>query len=831
MTVSAEAADSPPEAARAHGNCTQTAVDLERVLDSMKMGVVLLDAGLNAEIINKEFFRIWKVAPDEIGVGSSFRAIMDVNRDNGNHEATQEQWEEYAGYRLAEIRAGDVAPREIRRADGFTMIYSVTALSGGKRLVSYYDITAMKMREKALRESMRQNDLFRHALDEMPVSISIKNADLTFEFVNKTWSALTGVSQQAAIGRTDVDFFGEEAEGFAERDREVLRTGVLNEAEESITHTDGAVRQLIAKRNRLISIDGSVHLIGSGTDVTELKQRETELRDAQQRAVLADRAKSEFLANMSHEIRTPMNGVLGMAELLARSELSSKQKTFTDIIVKSGNALLTIINDILDFSKIDAGQLVLDPKPFNLSEAVEDVATLVSTRAKEKDLELIVRIAPDLHDLFVGDVGRIRQIITNLVGNAVKFTDAGHVLIEAIGETIEGVTDLRITVTDTGIGIPAEKIGLVFEKFSQVDSSSTRRHEGTGLGLAITSRLVQLMGGEVGVESVEGEGSSFWFTLSLPNAGPPQGQRQTPLDVTGARVLIVDDNAVNRAILIEQMASWKFDACAAESGAEGLKVLEAAASLGIVVDCVVLDYQMPGMNGAEMARIVRATPAIAATPIVMLTSVDQTLANVSYRDIEIEAQLIKPARSTSLLEALVVAIQQARQPGRPDAGSPAARSDDAAPPPQSAVQLRTRSRPPAAASRLDILVAEDNEVNQLVFTQILGETDHTFEIVANGRSAVEAFGEMKPRMILMDISMPEMNGLEATAAIRELEAAAGGARVPIIGVTAHALKGDRERCLEAGMDDYLPKPISPRALLGKVERWMGVEMENQRAFG
>lgn len=1068
--------------------------DLERTIDSMKMGVVLLDAELKAEIINKAFYDIWKLAPGDVTVGSPFRALMDINRHNGIYDVDEIEWERYVASRLAEIRAGDVAPREFRRADGCTMIYSVTALSSGKRLVSYYDVTEMKQREaelaethersrlaeavidaikdpifvkdsdlnfvfvnkafaelfgkepqamlgrkggdfldraeasgfeeserhvlatgqryeveenfelagaskfrivrknrvsmtsgkhyvagflfdvteiksreteaedsrrhlanvldslpagviiydrddkfvfangklrdslpalkptwqvgcsfrealelghsvgyfrisgdpeldaiyetdyenwlegmlrhyrlrhsvfqrrnpdgrwyqvfdtrtddgtfigvrveitelkereEALRDSMRQIDLFRHVLDELPVSTYVKNADLAFEFVNKAWANLTGISQEAAIGLTDRDFFGEEGEGFAERDLEVLRTGELNEFEESLTHPDGTVRQLIAKKNRLISIDGTVHLIGSSTDITELKQRESELQEAQRRAVLADRAKSEFLANMSHEIRTPMNGVLGMAELLAKSELDSKQKTFTDIIVKSGNALLTIINDILDFSKIDAGQLVLDPAPFNLAEAIEDVATLVSTRAKEKDLELIVRVAPNLYDLVIGDVGRIRQIVTNLVGNAVKFTDSGHVLVDVTGETVAGMAKLRISVTDTGIGIPKDKLRQVFEKFSQVDASSTRRHEGTGLGLAITSRLVDLMGGEIGVESTEGKGSTFWFTLALPSAGRPNGRKAAPVDVTGARILVVDDNAVNRAILTEQMASWTFDSCAAESGAEGLKVLEAAAAYGVPVDCVVLDYQMPGMTGAEMARIIRATPNLADTPIVMLTSVDQSLVNASYRDLSIDAQLIKPARSSTLLEALVATIQKRRsaQGHRPAAPvAPEIRIEPASP----IESVRPRSRPAKSnGQRLDILVAEDNEVNQLVFTQILGETDCTFQIVGNGRLAVAAFQEMNPGMILMDVSMPGMNGLEATAAIRELELATQG-RVPIVGVTAHALKGDRERCIEAGMDDYLPKPISPKALLDKIERWAVNKAAERRDAG
>ncbi|TIL68978.1 MAG: response regulator, partial [Mesorhizobium sp.] len=264
------------------------------------------------------------------------------------------------------------------------------------------------------------------------------------------------------------------------------------------------------------------------------------------------------------------------------------------------------------------------PAPFNLAEAIEDVATLVSTRAKEKDLELIVRVQPGLDSHFIGDVGRIRQIVTNLLGNAVKFTDKGHVLVDVTGERVPMGTKLTISVTDTGIGIPEDKLRAVFEKFSQVDTSSTRRHEGTGLGLAITSRLVDLMAGEIGVESAEGKGSTFWFTVTLPRAVQEGAQRIMPVDVTGARVLIVDDNAVNRSILSEQMASWTFDSCAAESGAEGLKVLIAAAAYGVAVDCVVLDYQMPGMSGAEMARIVRNTDGLAHTPIIMLTAVTET---------------------------------------------------------------------------------------------------------------------------------------------------------------------------------------------------------------
>jgi PAS domain S-box-containing protein len=779
--------------------------DLQRSLDAMNLGVVILDPLLNTELVNKAFFDIWKVTPRDVPIGGPFRALMDVNRQNGVYAVSDDKWEEYVAGRLIEIGQGDVAPREFERADGRTMIYSVTSLSGGKRLVSYYDITEMKRREEALRASMAEIELYKHVLDELPVSTYVKAEDLSFEFVNKAWCATGGVSKDEALGKTDRDFFGQEGEAFARRDMEVLASGRINETEETLTHRDGTVRHLIARKSRLVGADGKAHLIGSSADITELKQREAELQQARQRAVLADRAKSEFLANMSHEIRTPMNGILGMAELLARSELDSRQKTFTDIIVKSGNALLTIINDILDFSKIDAGQLVLDPAPFDLAEAIEDVATLVTARAKEKNLELIVRVAPGLPQHFIGDVGRIRQIITNLLGNAVKFTDAGHVLADVSGEDDSDGTLLRISVSDTGIGIPQEKIAQIFDKFSQVDASSTRRHEGTGLGLAITSRLVALMGGEIGVDSREGNGSTFWFTLRLPRAATAQKERIVPLDVTGARILVVDDNAVNRAILIEQMAGWGFDACAADSGREGLAVLEAASSLGIGVDCLLLDYQMPHMTGADMARIVRETPAIADTPIVMLTSVDQQLGQPGYRDLRIDQHLIKPARSAALLEALVSSIQKHR-----------GRTAQAAP----AIAVSIAPPAPSGGSRVDILVAEDNEVNQLVFSQILNESGLTYEIVGNGRLALEAWKAMNPRLILMDVSMPQMNGLEAAAAIRAAEALSGH-RVPIVGVTAHALKGDRERCIDAGMDDYLSKPISPHALTRKIERWIG----------
>lgn len=818
-------------------------IDLFRhVMDELPVAAFIKAQDLSMEFVNKAWCALTGIPKEEV-IGRTDLQLFGIDdAETYTHDDTE----------VVVTGRGREIEEPVTHRDGtvrqlMTRKSRLVALDGSVHLVgSSTDITDVKAREQALEESMRENEVFRNLIDNVPVSIYAKRSDLRQFYVNKGWCDLTGLRREDAIGKTDIEIFGEDGEAFVNSDLAVLRTGDTQEIEETVTLADGSVRHQFARKGAMIASDGSLYLIGSTTDITELKLREAELREARQRAVLADRAKSEFLANMSHEIRTPMNGVLGMAELLAKSDLDPKQKTFTDIIVKSGNALLTIINDILDFSKIDAGQLVLDPAPFNLPEAIEDVATLISTRAKEKDLELIVRVEPGLESLFVGDVGRVRQIVTNLVGNAVKFTDEGHVLVDVTGQRGPTGTKLTVSVTDTGIGIPQQKLNLVFEKFSQADTSSTRRHEGTGLGLAITSRLVELMGGEIGVESAEGKGSTFWFTVTLPRAEEQTGRRIMPVDVTGSRVLIVDDNAVNRSILSEQMASWTFDSCAAESGPEGLKVLVAAAACGVPVDCVVLDYQMPGMSGAEMARVVRSTAGLADTPIIMLTSVDQSLANTSYRDLGIDAQLIKPARSSVLLETLVATIQRhhhnitgGRVLPAASSGSGGGRNEPSpAKPPLAASErallqpppVRARARAAGDERRLDILVAEDNEVNQMVFTQIIGETGYSFEIVGNGRKALDAFGRLNPRMILMDVSMPEMNGLEATAAIRRLEEHTG-MHIPIVGVTAHALKGDRERCLEAGMDDYLPKPISPRALLEKVERWVGISGEAQRDAG
>ncbi|MEQ8305468.1 MAG: PAS-domain containing protein [Hoeflea sp.] len=833
--------------------------DLESVVEAMHMGVVVVDKNLTVELVNEAFFRIWKVDTGTDFTGIHFRELIEVNRYNNIYAVPDDDFDAYVESRLAEIRSGFAEPRQFDRADGKTLIFSVRALSEGKRMITYFDVTDLKQREHELDlakvEVERANEMLSGAAGAMAQGLLLTRGGEIL-FANEAFREMLAVPSEVVAPGSSLESYFDFCEARGDYGSE--ENARTKRARITDSHINGVAHSLERQaEGRWLKIDAKPSsnetMIITYSDITEAKQREAELQELLGKAEGADRAKSEFLANMSHEIRTPMNGVLGMAELLSRTELDTRQRTFTDIIVKSGTALLTIINDILDFSKIDAGQVTLEAEPFDLRETIEDVAGLISGRAAERDIELIVRIDPALPARLVGDSGRIRQIVTNLAGNAIKFTETGHVLVEVTvnGETDAGV-DLSFRVHDTGIGIPEDKLQAVFDKFSQVDASSTRRHEGTGLGLAITSRLVALMGGRITAESEANKGSVFSVELTLPACNEGRAARIVPVDVSGTRVLVIDDNPVNREILTEQLDAWGFDACAAVSGEEGLGVLKAASQFGVRVNAVILDYQMPDSNGAMVAQEIRKNYSGKDLPIVMLTSMDMKPGEVDIGKGAIQATLMKPARSAELLQTLVRILQISAQPA--EAANPAVREAKPSPAP---AHLEIRSdkgvaagsqpdtvpaesvrseRPdtaqagarPAAgrsASGLQILVAEDNEVNQIVFTQILEELGLSYQIADNGGTVVELWKAKRPALVLMDVSMPVMNGHEATQAIRKLEAADDTlGRTPIIGVTAHALTGDMERCLEAGMDDYMTKPISPEKLEAKISDWLPAEI-------
>jgi len=675
------------------------------------------------------------------------------------------------------------------------------------------EIAERKRTEVVLRDS---EALYSSLVETLPVQVLRKDLSGRFTFANQSFCALLRKQMEEIIGKNDFDFYPTElAKKYREDDRQVAQTGKLFEDEEEYeSEGEDETRVVHTMKSGVYNARGKI--VGTQCifwDVTQRRRAERQLELAKDAAETASRAKSAFLANVSHEIRTPMNAIIGMTELVLGSELATEQREHLMIVKESGEALVAVINDILDFSKIEAGRMEIDEAAFDLHETLGDTMKWLALKAHEKSLELVCHIDPEVPACVIGDRTRLRQVIVNLIGNAVKFTSRGEVVLDVryLGQE-QDVVDLQFAVRDTGIGIPKDKLESIFDAFEQADTTTTRRFGGTGLGLAICDKLVELMSGKIWVESEIGRGSTFYVTLPLRLAltetdGISEASREL---LHGMRVLVVDDNSTNCRIIEEMVGNWHLVPTSVENAQEAFRLLCQAQESGEPFDLVLTDVSMPEMDGFDLAKRIKDDSKISSTLIMMLTSGDQPGNITRCEELGIVAYLLKPVKQSELLDAILLAV-----------GATDAEDDEAV--------LAAAAEAPDVRP-LTIVLAEDSLVGQKLVVGILKKFGHAMYVANNGKEVLGLMESHQPDLILMDVQMPELDGLETTAVIRSKEARLGS-HVPIIAMTAHAIKGDRERCLEAGMDAYVSKPIHARRLFAAIEEVTGVSHASRDGHG
>ncbi len=643
--------------------------------------------------------------------------------------------------------------------------------------------------------------------------IVVAEADLRVAYVTPSSERVLGYPPDALEGVPFTDLVHPDDSGILNE----RLTGLAEDGSEAASfevrmrHANGEYRVIAwSAANHLHDASVTGYVLNGG-DVTEARQAAADLVAARDAALVASKTKSEFVSMMSHEIRTPMNGVIGLTELLLETELEKEQLELASGVKVSAERLLVIINDILDFSKIEAGKLEIEEAPLDVHDVMDDAGRILANMAHGKGLELLVDVQPEVPVSLLGDGTRIQQILLNFGSNAVKFTAEGEVIIrvKVLHENPERVA-LRFDVSDTGLGIAPEDQERLFSAFTQADASTTRKYGGTGLGLTICRQLVELMGGRLGLDSTPGQGSTFWFELSLQRANDAPAKRATgdTKTLSGQRALIVDDNATNRRILRQQLRSWGVEAVEAVDGFEALEIAGTAAQGGRAFDLGVIDLNMPGMDGMELAGALKADPATAPTMLFLLSSSGTRLEPAESHLTGFTASLTKPVRSSELFDCLITSLNSGLHTERD--------------------QTARSARPPAETEQAEttatVLLVEDNKVNQLVGSKVLESLGYAYDIANNGREAVNAFQTSSYDAVLMDCQMPEMDGYEATGAIRRLEDVNETQRTPIIAMTAAAMEGDREACLAAGMDDFITKPVRLEIVSAVLQRWVDQNM-------